>query len=88
MTDTFRLSLRLTDATLTDSASADLQPDTGHLHVTLDETLLSMTGSLDQDIDASALAPGPHSLAVEFVAADHGPFSPRIVEGVSFTVER
>jgi hypothetical protein len=30
---------------------------------------------------------GPHLLEAEFVAADHGPFDPRIIVSVPFTVE-
>lgn len=82
----FRLAVELEGGVLIDGASTDLRPNTGHLHVTVDDRLLSMTGGLDQEVDASGLDPGTHSLTVEYVAADHGPFSPRVAAGTTFVV--
>ena len=84
--ETFRLAVRLDGGQIVEEASTELRPDTGHLHVTIDDRLLSMSGRLEQELDASGLPPGPHSLTVEYVAADHGPFAPRVADGVNFTV--
>jgi hypothetical protein len=68
-----------------DTSSTTLTPDTGHIHLTLDGKLVSMTYGLVQVLDLRALAPGPHTLEAEFVAADHGPFDPRVIATVTFT---
>lgn len=85
--ETFELNIRLDGAIIIEEANTDVRPDTGHLHVTIDDRLLSMTGDLQQELDSSGLTDGQHTLTVEFVAADHGPFSPRVAVGVDFTVE-
>ena len=36
-------------------------------------------------LDLTALSPGHHTLEAEFVAADHGPFDPRVAASVTFT---
>ena len=43
-----------------------------------------MTEGLRQTIPD--VAPGRHRLTVEFVASDHAPFDPRVVEVVAFEV--
>jgi hypothetical protein len=78
--------VRLEDARLVDLTTTDIRPDEGHLHVMLDDTLVSMTGELHQTLPR--LDPGQHVLTVEFVAADHLPFDPRVVAGVAFRVAR
>lgn len=70
---------------LLDLTATDVRPDEGHLHVTLDGALVSMTGGLRQSL--GHLPPGPHLLKAEFVAADHAPFDPRVLAAVAFTVE-
>jgi hypothetical protein len=82
--DTFPIEIELEGATVIDATSTDLRPDTGHIHVSLDGRVLSMTYGVDETFDASGLAPGPHVVEVEFVAADHLPFEPRVIERVAF----
>lgn len=77
--------VRLEGARLVDVTTADIRPDEGHLHVTLDDQLVSMTGQLRQTLPD--LEPGLHLLKVEYVAADHLPFDPRVIAAVAFTVE-
>jgi hypothetical protein len=62
--------------------SLHLIPDEGHIHLYLDGVLVSMTG-LNASIAAS---PGEHTLEAEFVAVDHGSFSPRLLVTVTFRV--
>jgi Family of unknown function (DUF6130) len=81
---TVELRVDLRDARIVPQTTTDLAPDEGHLHVLLDDTLISMTEGLDQTIPD--VAPGLHRLTVEFVAADHAPFDPRVVEVVAFEV--
>lgn len=69
-----------------DAASTTLAPDTGHIHLSLDGKLVSMTYGLVQLVDIQGLAPGPHTLEAEFVAADHGPFDPRVTARTTFTI--
>ena len=65
-----------------DAATTRLTPTTGHIHLSLDGSLMSMTYGLVQQISLQGVAPGRHMLQAEFVAADHGPFSPRVVADV------
>jgi hypothetical protein len=69
-----------------DSATTTLTPDTGHIHLSLDGTLVSMTYGLVQLVDIRGLSPGEHTLEAEFVAADHGPFDPRVIARTTFTI--
>jgi hypothetical protein len=68
-------------------ASTNLKPDRGHLHISLDGRLYSMTEGLRQRIDLAGLKPGEHLLFVEFVATDHGPFAPRVTSVSTFVLE-
>jgi hypothetical protein len=79
---TVELLVDLQDARIVPQTTTDVAPDEGHLHVLLDDTLISMTEGLEQTIPD--VAPGLHRLTVEFVAADHAPFDPRVVEVVAF----
>lgn len=79
------LKVRLQDAKLVPATTTDIVPDEGHLHVLLDDTLISMTEGLEQTIPD--VTPGPHRIQVEFVASDHAPFDPRVVAVVAFEVK-
>jgi hypothetical protein len=79
------VALDLEGGTITDATGTSLAPDEGHIHLSLDGRLVSMTSSTTTVIDIVDLTPGQHTLEAEFVAADHGPFSPRVVTWVTFT---
>ncbi|GIU97158.1 MAG: hypothetical protein KatS3mg013_0961 [Actinomycetota bacterium] len=84
--DRVRIVLSLSGARLAETARTEVRPDEGHLHVMLDDRLLSMTGRLEQVI--RDVEPGEHLLRVEFVANDHAPFDPRVIQAVTFEVRR
>jgi len=79
------LRVRLRGAKLVPATTTHLVPDEGHLHVILDDTLISMTQGLEQTIPD--VPPGQHRITVEFVASDHFPFDPRVVSVVTFEVK-
>jgi hypothetical protein len=66
----------------TDVQSSD--PTKGHLHVFVDDELISMPTTATPEIE---LEPGPHEITVEFTGADHRSFSPKILDRVSVTAE-
>lgn len=78
------LELELTGGEIASLSTVENRPDEGHLHVTVDGRLASMTGSEDQTIQVE---PGRHDLEVEYVANDHAPFCKRVVDRVRFTVD-
>jgi hypothetical protein len=79
------LRVSLTGAKIVPASSTNLKPDEGHLHVYLDDKIVSMTFGLDQEIPN--VPPGQHTLRVEFVASDHEPFDPRVFVSVLFEVQ-
>lgn len=62
---------------------AQLSPSTGHIHIALDGRVTSMAWSPSTVVLAS---PGQHVVTVEFVAADHRPFSPRVLVSRHITI--
>ena len=76
--------VRLTGASIVPMTTTNLRPDQGHLHVILDDKLISMTSGTTTSL--TGLTPGTHLLKVEFVASDHAPFDPRVIAAVSFKV--
>ena len=61
-----------------------IQGDEGHIHLLVDGKLVDMNYGLRQRLPQ--LPPGQHVLQVEFVAADHAPFDPRILTQAAFQV--
>jgi len=86
--DTLDVVLTLQGGTIVAAATTKLTADTGHVHLSVDGTLVSMTYGLVQEISVQGLAPGTHTLEAEFVAADHGPFDPRVTAQVSFVIPK
>lgn len=82
---TVEMKVSLKDAKIVPATSTDIVPDEGHLHVILDDQLISMTGDTSQLL--ANLTPGQHLLKVEFVASDHAPFDPRVIAAVAFEVQ-
>jgi hypothetical protein len=81
---TVDLRVKLQGAKLVPATTTDIVPNEGHLHVILDDKLISMTEGLEQSIPD--VPPGEHRIMVEFVASDHAPFDPRVVTVVAFEV--
>ena len=79
------LRVKLQDAKLVPATTTHIVPNEGHLHVILDDSLISMTEGLEQMIPD--VPPGEHRIIVEFVASDHAPFDPRVVSVVAFEVK-
>jgi hypothetical protein len=78
-----QVALRLNGGRIIPLTSTTLVPNEGHIHVLLDDRLLSMSG-LDANI---IVLPGAHTLRAEFVASDHGPFRPPVTASVMFRVQ-
>jgi hypothetical protein len=77
--------LSLTGATIVSATTTDIRPDTGHVHLYVDNVLVSMNYGLEQDVPVH---PGTYVVKAEFVAADHAPFNPRVwAPEVFFTVK-
>ena len=77
--------LSLTGAKIVSATTTAITPDTGHVHLYVDNVLVSMNYGLVQDIPVH---PGTYVLKAEFVAADHAPFNPRVWSPeVFFTVK-
>jgi hypothetical protein len=80
---TIRVRLRVTGARIVTQTSTHLSPDKGHIHLYLDGMLVTMAYATSTTIEAS---PHIHRLRAEFVAVDHGPFSPPVTASVTFRV--
>lgn len=78
-----RVMIVLDGGRIVPQVSTNLKPDEGHIHLLLDGRVVQYLGSLDETL--KDIVKGQHLLQVEFVAADHGPFSPRVIAAVSFT---
>jgi hypothetical protein len=84
-TDEVVVEVELTGATLAEEASTRVEPDEGHIHISVDGETITLLGGLREEVPG--LEPGTHLLEVEFAANDHGPFEPPVIETVTFTVE-
>ena len=83
---TVKVRLRLSGARIVRPTSQHITPTTGHVHVFLDNRIISMNYGLTDSI--GKVSAGPHVLRVEFVASDHLPFDPRVVASAVFRVTR
>lgn len=82
---TYKVRVEVTGATVLQQASTDIRPDTGHVHLALDGKTVTLLAGLEFELQD--LKPGDHLLQAEFAAADHGPFSPRVLNTVTFKVQ-
>jgi hypothetical protein len=78
------VEVRVAGARIVSFTTTKLTPTTGHVHVLIDGAIVAMTTSTSTVVTVS---PGSHVLVAEFVAADHLPFSPRVLSSVTFQVE-
>jgi len=77
--------LKLTGATIVQQTTTAIKPDEGHVHLYVNNVLVSMNYGLEQDLPVQ---PGTIVLKAEFVASDHAPFNPRVWSPeVIFTVK-
>lgn len=81
---TLHIVLSLENASIVSQTSKNIRPDQGHLHLYVDNVLVSMNYGLVQDLRVHK---GTYVLKAEFVASDHAPFNPRVYSPtVVFTV--
>jgi hypothetical protein len=80
---TVTVRVRVVGGRIVPFTSTRLTPTAGHVHVLIDGALVAMTTSTTSDVRVD---PGSHILVAEFVAADHAPFSPRVLSSVRFQV--
>jgi hypothetical protein len=80
------VKVMLHDAKIVPATSTNVVPDEGHLHISLDGEIVSMNLGLTDQLQH--VAPGIHVVQVEFVASDHLPFNPRVIQQVTFEVRR
>jgi len=74
--------LRLAGGHLVAATSTNLAPDQGHIHLIVDGRVITSVASLTVHIHVAA---GRHVVQAEYVALDHGPFSPRVLAVVTFS---
>ena len=80
------LRLGLAGAKIVNQTTTRIQGDEGHIHLLVDGKLVNMNYGLSERLPQ--LTPGQHVLQVEFVAADHAPFEPRILTQAAFQVAK
>jgi hypothetical protein len=78
--------LKLVGAKIVSQTTTRIQGDEGHVHLLVDGKLVNMNYGLSERLPQ--LTPGQHVLQVEFVAADHAPFEPRILTQAAFQVAK
>jgi hypothetical protein len=78
------LRLGLDGGRIVNQTTTRIRGDEGHIHLHVDGKLVDMNYGLRQRLPR--LAPGQHVVQVEFVAADHAPFDPRVLTQAAFQV--
>jgi hypothetical protein len=78
--------VQLTGAKIVRQSTKNITPTTGHLHLLVDDAVVSMNYSTVNTL--KGVEPGMHVMKVEFVAADHLPFDPRVIAAVTFEVTK
>jgi hypothetical protein len=81
-----KIRFDLSGARIVSTTTTNIVPTKGHLHVYLDDQIVSMNFKLSGNI--GDVGTGMHVLRVEFVASDHRPFDPRVFTAVTFEVRR
>jgi hypothetical protein len=76
--------LQLRGAEIVDQTTTRIRGDQGHVHLSVDGKLVAMNYGLRERLPQ--LTPGQHVVQVEFVAADHIPFDPRVLTQAAFKV--
>jgi Family of unknown function (DUF6130) len=79
------IQVKLIGAKEVPQVTGSVKPDEGHIHVSLDGTVVAMAYGDSQTL--KGLTPGQHSVQVDFVAIDHLPFKNRVTAAVLFTVK-
>jgi hypothetical protein len=72
---TLHVVVALQNAKIVQATTTQINPAEGHVHLYLDNQLIYMGFSLEQDVPVH---PGVYTLKAEFVGADHFPFNPRV----------
>ena len=81
-----QLLLGLKGGKIVSQTTTRVQGDEGHIHLYVDGKLVAMNYGLRQRLPQ--LPPGQHVVQVEFVAADHAPFDPRVLTQAAFQVAK
>ncbi|GAC1408951.1 MAG: hypothetical protein NVSMB57_01040 [Actinomycetota bacterium] len=76
--------VKVNGAKIIPQATLKVRPDEGHLHLRLDGTIVTILAS--QTYTLTKLKKGRHLLQAEFVAGNHVPFDPRIIQEITFSV--
>jgi hypothetical protein len=79
------LEVSLAKAKIVNLTTRNIKPSEGHIHVLVDDRLVTMNYQLSGKLPK--LDPGTHVVKVEFVAADHLPFDPRVLTQAAFVVK-
>jgi hypothetical protein len=82
---TVHVVLKLTGARIVSATTTAIRPDEGHVHLYVNNQLVSMNYGLEQDLP---VVTGTFVLKAEFVAADHAPFNPRVWSAETFFTVR
>jgi hypothetical protein len=78
------LRLDLVGGKIVNQTTNRIRGDEGHIHLVVDGKLVDMNYGLRQRLPQ--LTAGQHVVQVEFVAADHAPFDPRVLTQAAFQV--